>query len=55
MKMTYLEECNKYFAPLDEIQEAIDNGEGIAGMSAQELRQIVSLNPQLKKDLTNCK
>ena len=35
--MDYLEECTKFFAPLDEIEEAIINGEGIAGISHQEL------------------
>jgi hypothetical protein len=53
--VTYLEECNKYFAPLDEIQEALDNGEGLCGISNKDLIAIVNSNPELAKDLLNCK
>ena len=49
--MTYLESCNKYFAPLDEIQEALDNNEGCAGITNQELRFVVKFNKELAKDL----
>lgn len=49
--MTYLESCNKYFAPLDEIQEALDNEEGLKGIDYEELLRIVSFNKELVKDL----
>ena len=49
--MDYLEECTKFFAPLDEIEEAIINGEGIAGISHQELLAIVNTDTELKTAL----
>ena len=50
-KMTYLEQCNKYFAPLDEICEALRNEEGICGMSNRELVKKVVLDKSLTSDL----
>tara|TARA_R110002012_G_scaffold49804_4_gene128838 strand:+ start:17809 stop:17979 length:171 start_codon:yes stop_codon:yes gene_type:complete len=47
----YLELCNKYFAPLDEISEAIENQEGLMGMSYEELMFICNKNIELSKDL----
>ncbi len=49
--MTYLESCTKYFAPLDEIQEALDNNEGLCGLSSVELKSLVNSNKELKTDL----
>jgi hypothetical protein len=47
----YLIECTKYFAPLDEMREALDNREGIARLSYKELLVIVDTTPNLKLDL----
>lgn len=49
--MTYLEQCTKYFAPLDEIQEALNNREGISGLSYNELVLLVNSKVDLKRDL----
>lgn len=49
--MTYLEECNKYFSPLDEIAEAIRNNEGVSGVSNQELLVLCVNNDELSNDL----
>ena len=49
--MTYEEQCTKYFAPLEEIDEAIRNSEGVAGISNQELRFIVNHNKSMRADL----
>ena len=53
--MSYLEECNKYFAPLDEIQDALENNEGLCGLTYVELHYAVAANPQLQKDLRDAK
>jgi hypothetical protein len=50
--MTYLDQCNRYFAPLDEIAEALSNGEAVAGVSYSELVGLVRSNPDLNKDLS---
>lgn len=47
----YLELCNKYFQPLDEIAEALENGEGLSGLSYEELTNLCTLNHELKEDL----
>ena len=49
--MDYLEECTKFFAPLDEINEALLNSEGIAGVSYQELLAIINTDIELKTAL----
>lgn len=49
--MTYLEQCNKYFAPLDEIGEALRNKEGVAGISNFELVNKVVQDKELVSDL----
>jgi len=49
--MTYLEQCTKYFQPLDEIAEAIINNEGIAGLTNKELLFMIASNKQLDNDL----
>ena len=49
--MTYLEQCNKYFIPLDEIAEAIHNQENVAGLSFDELKRVIKFNKELKSDL----
>lgn len=49
--MTYEEQCNKYFAPIDEISEALANGEGINCMGSKELFSIVESNSELREDL----
>lgn len=49
--MTYEEQCNKYFSPLEEISEAIVNGEGICGITHDELIMVVRVNRELKSDL----
>ena len=53
MDKTYLEECNKYFAPLDEIIEAVMNDEGICGITNEELIGIIKCNKELMKDVYN--
>jgi hypothetical protein len=47
----YQEDCTKYFAPLDEIAEALSNGEGINGLTYKELNMMVQSNENLKLDL----
>ena len=44
-------DCNKYFAPLDEMAEAIRNKEGICGISFEELENIVNTNKSIKEDI----
>ena len=51
MKLTYEQQCTKYFQPLDEISEALSNNEGIAGLTNLELKSIVERNAELKSDL----
>ncbi len=46
--ITYLESCNMFFAPLDEIIEAVENQEGVNGMSYNELVNMINFNPKLK-------
>jgi hypothetical protein len=48
---TYLIMCDKYFAPLDEIAEALRNGEGLYGISADKIKAYVSDKVELKQDL----
>ena len=45
--MEYIEQCNKFFAPLDEIIEALNNQEGIKGISYDELVAIINTNSEL--------
>ena len=49
--MTYLEECNKYFEPLDEISEAVRGKEGISGLTNRELIYLIDKNDELAMDL----
>ncbi|MEO1917223.1 MAG: hypothetical protein ABGX53_02535 [Candidatus Thioglobus sp.] len=49
--MTYQEQCVKYFAPLDEIAEAIANDEGLMNFSFEELLCMIVANPELESDL----
>lgn len=43
----YLADCNDFFAPLDEIAEALNDGEGLNGLSSIELIFIVDANPDM--------
>ena len=43
----YLEDCNDFFAPLDEIAEALNNGEGLNGIPSIDLIFIVYANPDM--------
>lgn len=45
--MSYYDACNDFFAPLDEICEAIDNKEGCAGLTHAELLRAVDDNHEL--------
>ena len=49
----YTELCNKFFAPLDEIAEALQNNEGLLNMSFRELVFICHNNDELTSDLDN--
>lgn len=49
--MNYVHQCNKYFAPLDEIAEAVINNEGLNGLSNDELLNLISSNTELDSDL----
>jgi hypothetical protein len=53
--MNYQEQCVKYFAPLDEISEAINNEEGITHdnvfNSFEELLNMIAENEELDSDL----
>jgi hypothetical protein len=49
--LTYEQQCNKYFAPLDEICEALINREGCAGLSLLELETLIYNNKELNDDL----
>lgn len=46
--ITYLESCNMFFAPVDEIIEALVNMEGISGITYQELVEFVNENATLR-------
>ena len=46
--ITYLESCNMFFAPLDEIIEAVENQEGVNCMSYNELVNMINSNLKLK-------
>lgn len=48
MKISYFESCNIFFSPIDEIIEALNNNEGINGMSNIELIRLVNSNEELK-------
>jgi hypothetical protein len=41
----YLKDCTDFFAPLDEIAEAIRNKEGLQGVTYIELIRLVNSNP----------
>lgn len=45
--ITYLESNNKFFAPVDEIIEALNNEEGVKGLSYIELLCMLSVNKEL--------
>lgn len=45
--ITYLQSCNMFFAPLDEIIEALANNESLYGISNTELNIMVASNNQL--------
>lgn len=45
--ITYLQSCNMFFAPLDEIIEALENNESLYGISNTELNIMVASNNQL--------
>jgi len=49
--MTYVEQCTKYFAPIDEIAEALNNNEGICGATNIELKLVVENNSELAADI----
>jgi len=49
--MTYLDQCTKYFAPLDEIVEAIVNKEPMQFASFKELIIVCHNNDDLSSDL----
>ena len=44
----YQKDCTRFFAPLDEIVEAIENFEGIAGLSYTELLSMINQSTELK-------
>ncbi len=52
-RISYLESCNMFFAPLDEIMEAIENNEGLNGFSNAELKGMVSTNYDLSFYIDN--
>ena len=39
--ITYTESCNMFFAPVDEIIEALGNNEGLQGLTSQDVANIV--------------
>lgn len=45
--ISYLESNNMFFAPVDEIIEALNNEEGINGLSYVELLQMIAANEEL--------
>lgn len=45
--ISYLESNNMFFAPVDEIIEALNNEEGINGLSYVELLQMIAANEKL--------
>ena len=47
----YTESCTKYFAPIDEIIEAMDNKHGLSGMTYNELSFIVEGKNDLSEDI----
>ncbi len=51
--ITYLQSCNMFFAPLDEIIEALANNESLYGVSNAELNSMVASNSQLAFYINN--
>lgn len=45
--ITYHQSCHLFFAPLDEICEALNNNEGIKGYSPEQLQERVTANTEL--------
>lgn len=45
--ITYLESCIRWFAPVELINEALVNCEGLNGLSYEELQMLVSSNNDL--------
>ena len=45
--ITYLESCNLWFCPLDEIIEALVNDEGLLGMSNEDLLKLLKIDDKL--------
>ena len=43
----YLDDCKRFFAPCDEIAEAIINGEGLAGVDNKTLLVLIGSNLEL--------
>jgi hypothetical protein len=43
----YESDCTKFFAPCDEIAEALINNEGVAGVDANTLKALVASNGEL--------
>ena len=45
--ITYLESCNLWFCPLDEIIEALDNEESLFDMSNKDLLNLLKVDDKL--------
>jgi hypothetical protein len=45
----YEKDCNDFFAPLDEIAEAVRNGEGINGLNHIKVVNLINENPNLNR------
>lgn len=52
-RISYFESCNMFFAPLDEIMEALENNEGLNGFSIAEIKGMVSTNYDLSFYIDN--
>lgn len=51
--ITYQESCNKFFAPLDEIIEALENGESLCGLDSSSLNFLINSNQELEFYVNN--
>lgn len=51
--ISYLTSCNIWFAPLDEVIDALANNESLCGIECDELRRMVKSNPMIEFYVNN--
>lgn len=51
--ISYLESCNMWFAPLDEVIDALNNNESISGIEPDELKLMIKSKPKVEFYINN--